>query len=82
MKIRDDQMLEIYMVCPKNEDVYTRRTKVAFLDGKLDCNLKLDPKTTVTPPELDAMWRNTKLFVIRPKADWQPQIDAYIATLT
>ena len=79
MKISDDQLLEIYIVCPEHEALYARRKKQDFVVGKLDRDLKLETKTTLNPTELDTMWRHTKLFVIRPKYGWQRQIEAYFS---
>ena len=78
MNIRDEHMLEINMVYPEHEDLYAKRKNELFLDRKLGHNLKLDKQTTLKPPQLKAIWRNTKLFVIRPKSGWYQQIEAYL----
>ena len=42
-------MLEIHIVRPENEDLYAKRTKESFLDGKLDRDLRLDNQKILTP---------------------------------
>ena len=79
MKIPDDETLEINIICPKNEDLYAKRRKEDYLHGKLDRDVKVNSQITVKPPELQTMWRNTKLFVIRPKGDWHTQIRSYFS---
>lgn len=66
MMIPDTQMLEIYMVCPKHEVEYAERAKEKFLEGRLDS------------PDLQTVWDNTKLLVIRPESSWKGQISAYL----
>jgi hypothetical protein len=78
MKIPDNQTLEINMVCPGHEALYAAREKETFLEGKLDGDLKLDNQTTLNPRELDTIWRNTNLFVLRPKLNWPHQIKVYL----
>ena len=76
MEIPDNQTFEIILVCPGHEDWYARREKKSILAGEVDRDLKLNFQTTLKPTELHTMWRNTKLFVIRPKSTWQAQIEA------
>ena len=78
MKIPDNQRLNIYIVAPKNEDVYASRNKMDLLVGNLNRDVKLDATTTLQPTELQSIWENTKFFVIRPKSSWEEQITAYL----
>ncbi len=85
MDISDEQLLEIYMVCPKQEDVYASRDKQDFLAGALENDLKISNKTFVPSSQLKTIWNNTKIFVIRPKIDdsssWEKQISPYLSNV-
>ena len=68
MLIPDDQKLEIYMICPNQEDEYANMEKEDFLlAGQLNST------------ELQTMWENTKLFVIRPSPSWKKHITTYLS---
>ena len=73
------ESLHIYIVAPKNENVYTSRNKTDLLVGDLNHDLKLDATTTVKLTEIQSMWDNTKFFVIRPKSSWEEQITDYLS---
>ena len=83
MRIVDTQVLEIYIVCPHQEDVYTSMKKNEFLIGSVNGDLQLDTQTIVNSTDLQTMWDNTNLFVIRPKmndsSSWEEQIGAYLS---
>ena len=69
MTTTHDQIWEIYKVCPKHQDEYATMTKNAILRGEFNST------------ELQTMWGNTKLFVIRPTPPWEEQNTASFETL-
>jgi hypothetical protein len=77
MGIPDDQILEIYMICPKEEERYASMEKQSFLKGSIPDSLKVSNRAIVNSDQLEAMWNHTKIFVLRPKTSWEEQLKAY-----
>ena len=65
------------MISPKQEEIYASMKKQSFLEGTIPDRLKVSNRATVKSDQLQTMWNNTKIFVLRPEKSWEVQIKAF-----
>jgi hypothetical protein len=83
MQVRDDQIVNIYIVCPSKDNtltnVYASLSKEDFLQGVLDTDLKFTQAINVPFSRLQAMWRSTNILVLSQKTTWQDYISDWLS---
>ena len=78
MQIADNQIVEIYIVTPGNENLYEFKRKEDFLDGSLYMDLYFTKTVMVPSSRLREMWKNTKILVLRPRESWRKSIEMWL----
>ena len=83
MKIGDDQIVNIYIVCPSKDNMlatlYASLTKDDFLQGSLDTDLQFTKAVKVPSLRLKAMWNSTNIWVLSPHTTWQAYITEWLS---
>jgi hypothetical protein len=68
-----------YMISPLIEDTYASMIEIDFLKGSLVKPFEYSKTRGVTPPaDLENMWNNTEVHVIRPKTAWRTLLVDFI----
>lgn len=84
MKVKDDQIVNIYIVCPSEKNVlantYASLSKEDFLKGSLDADLKFTKAVKVPSCRLQAMWSSTNIWVISPTKTWEDCVTDWLST--
>jgi hypothetical protein len=84
MKVGDDQIVNIYIVCPSKDnwlaDAYATRSKDDFLQGSRDVDLQFTKAVKVPFSRLQKMWTSTNIFVLKPRTSWEACIKHWLAT--
>ena len=79
MKIRDTQELKIYLISPEKEADYQSKEKRRFMKSALPfVSFKWNKDLAVSATELQALWDNTSIHVLRPKDSWQSVIGGWL----
>ena len=83
MQVEDDQIVNIYIVCPSEKNAlansYASMPKEKFLQGSLDADLKFTKAVTVPSWRLQAMWSSTNIWVLSPKKTWQECVTNWLS---
>ena len=77
LKIARSRLLKIFFVVPGNEETYAKRQKTDYLkkDKKNEAS-----QTKVWIADETEMWKNTPIYVLRPKEGWKSAIETFFFT--
>jgi hypothetical protein len=71
LEVSHEVSVRVYMISPHIEDTYVSMNEINFLKGSLVKPFEYSKTSGVTPPaDLQNMWNNTEVHVIRPKTAW------------
>ena len=83
LKIGDDQIVNIYVVCPSKDNMlaasYASLMKDDFLQGSLDTDLQFAKVVKVPSLRLQAMWSSTNIWAVSPQMTWQDYITKWFS---
>jgi hypothetical protein len=77
LKIARSRLLKIFFVVPGNEETYAKRQKTDYL--KKDKKNEASQSKGWSADETE-MWKNTPIYVLRPKEGWKSAIETFFFT--